>query len=136
MSIDITFLIRIINPARIIFCVDSPSWRKSILIEENEGYKGNRIRTASINWDNVYDAIGKFTDIIRDNGMIVTKIDTAESDDLLALWNEELALNQRQHVIVVSGDEDLRQLVRCLHTGSDDGRYKYVFTTVFNPFMQ
>lgn len=136
MATDISYIIRIINPSRIIFAQDDSSWRKDIKIEENEGYKATRTKSTNINWDNVYHAINEFTEILQNNGMIVTKIPKAEADDIITLWNNELTMNHRQHVVIVSGDEDLRQLVCCRHTGSNDDKYKYIFTTVFNPFMQ
>lgn len=132
ISMDITFLIRLINPSRVIFAKDTKSWRKSINIEENEGYKGQRKQAPNINWDNIYSTLDEFLDIIQDNGMIVTKIESAEADDLIALWSDELLYNQKQHVIIVSGDEDIRQLVK----SSTDNNNKKIFCTVFNPFMQ
>jgi 5'-3' exonuclease len=131
MSMDISFIIRTINPSRIIFALDSKSWRKSIKIEENEGYKGQRIKSSVINWDNVFNAIDDLSNIMKNNGMIVTKINSAEADDVVALWANELFANQHQHVVIVSGDEDMRQLVN--YDIHDD---KHVFLTVFNPFMQ
>jgi len=132
MAMDTAFIIRNINPSRIIFCQDDSSWRKDIKIDENEGYKGNRVKSKIINWNNVYDAIGEFTDIMQDNGMIVTKIPKAEADDLISLWSQELLIEQEQNVIIVSGDEDIRQLV-CSYPSHGKGE---IFITVYNPFMQ
>ena len=134
MAMDIAFIVRLINPSRILFAQDDTSWRKSIQIDENEGYKGNRIKSKHINWDNVYASISEFTELMQTNGMIVTKIPTAEADDIIALWAHELLINQNQHVIIVSGDEDLRQLVQFYPY--DAPNKKIAFTTVFNPFMQ
>jgi len=64
--------------------------------------------------------------------MIKTKIATAEADDLCALWRDELLYNQKQNVVIVSGDEDIRQLVG---SWADENR-KPIFSTVFNPFKQ
>lgn len=134
ITTDISFLIRTINPARIIFCVDSTSWRKSIKIDENDGYKAQRKKSSQINWGNVYNALNEFTEIMENNGMIISKIEKSESDDLLCLWAYELQFNQNQNVIIVSGDEDMRQLVRYYPYDAANG--KYAFCTVFNPFMQ
>jgi 5'-3' exonuclease, N-terminal resolvase-like domain len=131
MAMDIAFIVRIVNPSRILFAKDDSSWRKDIEIEENEGYKGNRVKAAHINWKNVYEALGEFCEIMKNNGLVVTQIPKAEADDVIALWAEELMKNQNQHVIIVSGDEDLRQLV-----GSYNKTGNVSFTTVFNPFMQ
>ena len=131
MAMDISFIVRLINPSRIILAQDDTSWRKKIKIEENEGYKGNRVKNKIINWNNIYTALDEFTEIMESNGMILSKIPTAEADDLMALWANELAINNNQHVIIVSGDEDIRQLV-----SSSTYEGKPVFVTVFNPFMQ
>jgi len=132
LAMDMSFLIRLINPSRVIFAKDSKSWRKNIDIEENEGYKGQRKQAEHINWDSIFRILDEFLDICVDNGMIVTSIDTAEADDIIAMWRDELLFNQRQHVVLVSGDEDIRQLVASYKTEDN----KNIFATVFNPFKQ
>ena len=134
MAMDIAFIVRLVNPSRIIFAQDDSSWRKSIKIDENEGYKGNRVKSKMINWNNVYHALGEFTEIMERNGLVISKIPSAEADDIVALWSHELCINQQQHVIIVSGDEDLRQLVKSYPY--DAPNKKAAFITVFNPFMQ
>lgn len=129
---DISFIIRQTNPSRVIFAFDSKSWRKSISIDENEGYKANREKSSTINWDNVYNIMKEFGDIIESNGFIVSKIDKAEADDIICLWNEELLFNQHQHNIIVSADEDVRQLV--YFYPYEVG--KNAFSVVYNPFTQ
>jgi len=132
LAMDMSFLIRMINPSRVIFAKDSKSWRKGIQIEENEGYKGHRKQSAALNWDSIFSILDEFLEICVDNGMIVTQIDTAEADDIIALWMDELLNNQKQHVIAISGDEDIRQLVKA----STNEKGQPIFATVFNPFMQ
>ena len=134
MAMDIAFIVRTVNPSRIIFAKDDKSWRKDIKIDENNGYKAQRIKSSHINWNNVYEALDDFCKIMEDNGLIVTKIENAEADDIIALWAYELCFKQDQHVIIVSGDEDLRQLVK--FWPYDAPSKKFAFITVFNPFMQ
>jgi len=134
MAMDIAYIIRLINPSRIIFAQDSKSWRKSIPIDENEGYKAQRVKSGVINWENIYNALDEFTEIMQNDGMILTKIESLEADDICALWSHELQFNQNQHVVIVSGDEDMRQLVH-FHP-YDAPNKKFAFCTVFNPFMQ
>jgi len=129
MATDISFIIRQTNTSRIIFALDSKSWRKEISIDENEGYKANRIKGGIINWDNVFNTISEFADILNSNGFIVSKIDNAEADDIITMWRDELFFKQHQHLILVSADEDIRQLV-CYYPYDIN---KKVFTTVFNP---
>lgn len=130
VATDVSQVIRTINPSRVIFALDSKSWRKDISIDENEGYKAQRTKSAHINWDNVFKIMGEFADILETNGFIVSKLDKAEADDLIALWRKELLLNQNQHVIIVSADEDVRQLV------GKNTADKTAFCTVYNPFLQ
>lgn len=130
VSTDISYIIRQVNPSRVILTLDSKSWRKDLSIDENEGYKGNREKNENINWDNVYNTMEEFGDILASNGIIVSKIDRAEADDLMALWRDEILFNQNQHIIIVSSDEDVRQLVHFFPY--DDN--KIAFSTVFNPF--
>jgi len=132
VSTDISYIIRQINPSRIIFTLDSTSWRKNIEIEENEGYKAHRKKSKHINWDNVFAKMKEFSEILEGNGFIVSKINKAEADDLIALWANELLYNQKQHVIIISSDEDIRQLVKSYPLEND----KQVFSVVFNPFTQ
>jgi len=129
---DMSFIIRLINPSRVIFAVDDKSWRRDIDIEENEGYKGQRKQAKHINWDNIFNLYDEFLEICEDNGMITTKIKKAEGDDIAVLWRNELLYNQKQHVVLVSGDEDIRQLIS-IHKTDDN---KELFATVFNPFKQ
>jgi len=132
LCMDFAFLIRLINPGRVIIAVDDKSWRKNISIEENEGYKGHRKQNEYINWDGVFKLYDEFLEVCENNGMIVTKIDNAEGDDVITLWRDELLFNQKQHVISVSGDEDIRQLVGSYLNEKNEK----IFSTVFNPFMQ
>lgn len=140
IAMDVSFLVRLTNPSRIIFALDSKSWRRNIQIEENEGYKGQRTKSQHINWENVYASLSEFAEIMENNGMIVTKIENAEADDVIALWAHELQFKQNQHVIIVSSDEDMRQLVKFYPydkaTGEASGApgHSFAFTTVFNPF--
>jgi hypothetical protein len=125
VATDVSSVIRQINPSRVIFALDSRSWRKDIPIDENEGYKGNRKKSEHINWDNIYKVMKDFADIMVDKGFIVSQIDNSEADDLIALWAEELVHRQGQHAILISADEDVRQLV---------GSNGKAFSVVYNPF--
>ncbi|MEG1363899.1 MAG: hypothetical protein RSC92_05670, partial [Clostridia bacterium] len=136
LTMDCAQIIRTINPSRIIFCNDAKSWRKKITIEENEGYKGQRKKDEKINWDNIYNILDEFHDIMSRQGYInyiikgTNEGGGAEADDCIAMWSEEL-YNNNQRIVIVSGDEDVRQLVKCKTTDSF-----FSFISVFNPFKQ
>ncbi len=129
VSTDISFIIRQVNPSRVIFALDSKSWRKEISIDENEGYKANREKSSFINWNNIYAAMKDFGDILDSNGFIVSKVETAEADDLIRLWTDELLFKQNQHVVIASADEDIRQ---CIHFSQGEAGKKF-FSVVYNP---
>lgn len=131
VATDVTSVIRTINPSRVIITLDSRSWRKDISIDENEGYKGNRTKSDVINWDNFYKIMDDFASICKANGFIISKVKDAEADDLMALWRDELLYKENQHVILVSGDEDVRQLVT---TNKQPNKISH--SVVFNPFTQ
>ena len=132
VATDVSQVIRQVNPSRILFALDSKSWRKEISIDENDGYKAQRTKSEHINWDNVFKIMKEFSDILETNGFIVSRFERAEADDLIALWRNEFLFEQGQHVIIVSADEDVRQLVNTFNCGVN----KLALCTVFNPFTQ
>jgi hypothetical protein len=129
VSTDISYIIRQANPSRIIFALDSKSWRKEISIDENEGYKANREKSTNVNWYNVFKIMKEFGEILDSNGFIVSQINNAEADDIIALWRDELLFNQNQHITIVSADEDIRQLVGFFPYDIK----KMAFCVVYNP---
>lgn len=118
-----TDFISIINKLKhvhkIVFVKDSKSWRASYY----EDYKANRKdKEDDINWNNFYKCIDEFLEIIKNNKIIISNIDRAEGDDLIALWSNYLnSINE--NVIIISGDADLTQLVNY---------NKDTYTVVFN----
>jgi 5'-3' exonuclease len=132
LATDIAYILRQLNPGRAIFLIDSTSWRKNITIVENEGYKGNREKDPRLNWTGIFKLLDEFREILTNNGFIVHKIESAEADDLMALWAHELLYGRKEHVILISGDEDITQLV--LDNEYEPG--KHAFSVVFNPFLQ
>lgn len=112
VATDMAFAIRQFgSPSRIIFTIDGRSWRKDIEIEENEGYKAHRKKGTEIDWDAFYKCMNEFGQILSDQGMIVSRLDSAEGDDLMYLWSQVL-LKNGENSIVITGDKDLLQLVR------------------------
>jgi 5'-3' exonuclease len=111
------------SPDRIIFAIDSKSWRKEIDIEENDGYKSNRTKSETINWDNFYGCMNEFAKILENQGIIVSKIDRAEGDDLMYLWSRYL-LKDEENSIIITGDKDSHQLLRLR---------KNNFVVIYNP---
>jgi len=93
---------------RIVFTVDSKSWRRDFYPEAD--YKGNRSPSEDVNWDNFYKIIDEFQKIIADKGIIIQRTPGAEGDDLVFAWSKYLNL-KGDNCIIISGDRDLIQLV-------------------------
>jgi len=92
---------------QVIYTVDSSSWRKTHLDSE---YKANRVKSESINWSGIYDVHTEFYKALEKMGIIVSRVHGAEADDLIFAWSSHL--NQiGQNTIIISGDNDLLQLV-------------------------
>ena len=111
------------NPDRIVFTIDSRSWRKEIEIEDG-AYKGHREeKTSTIDWDSFYSCMNEFGEILKAKGIIVSREERAEGDDLMYLWAQKF-YEEGQDSVIVTGDRDLTQCVRF------DGKN---FVVVYNP---
>lgn len=101
--------------ARIIMCVDSSSWRKTIEMD-NGGYKAGRKKDENVDWTIFYQLMHEFCDHLEDLGYVYSKVKTAEADDLIYFWSSYFA-KQGEHSIIITGDRDLHQLVKNSPTG-------------------
>jgi 5'-3' exonuclease len=93
---------------QVVWTLDSRSWRKDFYPEAE--YKGNRKASTVINWENFSAASDEFKTILAKKGVIISKVDGAEGDDLIYAWNTECLANEKS-VIMFTGDRDLIQLV-------------------------
>lgn len=113
LATDLSSLIRTldVNPNRVIICVDSSSWRKSIEIEEG-GYKSGREekKNQDVNWTAFFELTEKFINILSQKGYLISKVPGAEADDLLFFWSRKLN-NMNENVIIITGDRDLLQVL-------------------------
>lgn len=107
VSADIIYTLKYIeNYDRIIFCMDSHSWRKDFYLT----YKAKRIKKSDIDWDSLYKIMDDFSIILSQQNVIVTKIDGAEADDIMYLWSDYLK-NKNENSIIITGDSDMNQIV-------------------------
>ena len=100
---------------KVVWTIDSRSWRKDFYPDAE--YKGNRKQDSSINWKNFSKVTDEFTQLLIKQGVIFSKIDGAEGDDLMYAWNTESLANDKS-VIMFTGDRDLVQLVNRSKTNS------------------
>jgi 5'-3' exonuclease len=92
---------------RVVYTVDSSSWRKKFLDTQ---YKANRVKSDSINWNAIYECHNEFIEALEKSGVIISRVKGAEADDLIFAWTSILNQNG-QNAIIISGDNDLLQLV-------------------------
>ena len=120
---------------RIVYTVDSSSWRKTLLDSQ---YKANRVKSASINWNGIYEVHDEFIKALEKIGVVVSRTKGAEADDLIFAWSSHL--NQiGQNAVIISGDNDLLQLVNMDHSSSANTIYYNKFDKdihVFPKFQQ
>ena len=126
LATDFSSIIREIeNPSRVIVCMDSSSWRKTIQIDDG-GYKHDREEKkedSPVNWKVFYELIEKFSVILSQKGYIVSKIPGAEADDLLYLWSRMLN-DMGENVILVTGDSPAVIVVAPQPLTSDHERWR------------
>lgn len=110
---DFAYITRkISNINKVVLTFDDYSWRKHIIIEENKGYKSNRIKDDSaVNYDSFNDLQKKFGEILKKRGVIISKTGGAEGDDGLYFWSRNL-LKEKQNSVIITGDGDLTQTVK------------------------
>ena len=120
LATDFSTMIREIdNPNRVIVCLDSSSWRKSIEITDG-GYKGDREekkQESPINWNSFFDLTDKFASILSQKGYLISRVPGAEADDLLFFWSR-LLNGMGENFMMITGDRDLLQVVGKHENGS------------------
>ena len=117
LATDFAYQIRLFEGLidKVVWTIDSRSWRKDFYPDAE--YKGNRKQDSSINWKNFSKVTEEFTQLLVKQGVIYSKINGAEGDDLMYAWNTESLANDKS-VIMFTGDRDLVQLVNRSKTNS------------------
>ena len=134
---------------KVIVVIDSRSWRYDIY----DDYKYALTRVKEDYYQYFLKILNLFEKLLRKRGLIVSKVEGAEGDDLIYFWSlyfDEL-LNQK--VVIVTGDSDIRQIcsknisvfnnnsknlrIFCLEENKkfwDDYFYEELNVEVVNPF--
>jgi 5'-3' exonuclease len=122
LATDFSYQIRLFEGLidKVVWTVDSRSWRKDFYPEAD--YKGNRKPIETINWDNFSKISEDFISILSTKGVIISKVDGAEGDDLMFAWNSE-SISNNKSVIILTGDRDMVQLVN----RASNGNYTILF---------
>ena len=112
IAMDISHVIRVLFPDRVIFACDSIyPWRNEIYKDiDGEKYKGNREKDEKKNWEKIYEAFNDLKSILKRDGFVITEINSTEADDIAAMWKEKI-MSDGDCVVIVSSDKDWVQLV-------------------------
>ena len=112
---DVCSILNIFKPTNVIIATDSQhACRKDVLPGDdlNPGYKSNRKKSESINWDNIFQCSDDLLKILSKNSMHVAKVEHCEADDIAAMCKEIVFEKYTNYnVIIVSADADIRQLI-------------------------
>ena len=141
---DVCSILNIFKPTNVIIATDSQhAWRKDVLPGDdlNPGYKSNRKKSESINWDNIFQCSDDLLNILSKNSMHVAKVEHCEADDIAAMCKEIVFEKYPNYnVIIVSADADIRQLIDfnpithqyCIvynTTGKGKGSKRHIYVT-------
>lgn len=92
---------------KIIFVIDSRSWRYSLY----DDYKYALTRVKEDYYKYFIEILNSFEKLLRKRGMIVSRVDGAEGDDLMYIWSLYLSYFNNEETIIITGDSDIRQLI-------------------------
>lgn len=112
ICMDLAYVTRIFSPERVIIACDARHpWRNDLYDpSEDEGYKSNRVKDNTKNWDKIFRTLNELKEILKERDFIVTEIPTAEGDDVAALWKKN-CFDNSENVVLISSDKDWTQLV-------------------------
>jgi 5'-3' exonuclease len=120
LATDFSALVRAVDePCRVVVCLDSSSWRKSVLIEDGSYKEGReeKKQESPINWKAFYELTDNFSKLLAQKGYVVSKIPGAEADDLLFFWSRKLN-SMKENAVLITGDRDLLQVLGKHKNGS------------------
>jgi 5'-3' exonuclease len=99
---------------RVVFCLDSRSWRKDFMEkykERREDGDGNKGIMDNETKQLFYNLLAEFGEVLTSVGIHMSKIQGAEGDDLLFKWAKYFN-DKGENCIIISGDYDMTQTVR------------------------
>lgn len=95
------------NVETVTFVIDSSSWRYRFY----DNYKYSLTRVRPEYYEKFLEGLYMFENLLRKHGIIVSRVDGAEGDDLLYMWSIYYGSCLNEESVIVTGDSDIRQLV-------------------------
>jgi len=99
---------------RVVFCLDSRSWRKEFMEkykESRENEKGDKGIMDNETKQLFYSLLAEFGEVLTLAGIHMSKVQGAEGDDLLFKWARYFN-DKGENCIIISGDYDMTQTVQ------------------------
>ena len=105
---DLCYTINRFNDVKEVACViDSSSWRYNFYSD----YKFALTRVRDSYYPLFLDCLNDFEQLLRNRGLIVSKVRGAEGDDLLYIWSVYFDICKNEELVIVTGDSDIRQVM-------------------------
>lgn len=92
---------------RVAFVIDSSSWRYSIY----DDYKYALTRVRDPFYKHFLTCLDMFEALLRRRGIIVSRVNGAEGDDLLYVWSLYFGWILDEETVIITGDSDIRQIM-------------------------
>ena len=92
---------------RVAFVIDSHSWRYNFY----DDYKYALTRTYDSAHQGFIDCLYEFEALLRKKGIIVSRVQGAEGDDLIYVWSLYFGYCLDEPMVIITGDSDLRQIM-------------------------
>ena len=95
------------NIERVAFVIDSSSWRYGYY----DDYKYALTRVKEPFYRQFLNCLDMFEKLLRDKGVIVSRVKGAEGDDLLYIWSLYFGYCLDEELVIITGDSDIRQIM-------------------------
>lgn len=92
---------------RVVFVIDSSSWRYSLY----DDYKYALTKVRDPFYKHFLTVLDMFESLLRKKGLIVSRVMGAEGDDLLYVWALYFGYCLDEELVIITGDSDIRQIM-------------------------
>lgn len=92
---------------KVLFVFDSSSWRYFLY----DDYKYSLTKVRDPFYKHFLDCLNMFEELLRKKGIIVSRVNGAEGDDLLYVWSIYFDQVLDEALVIVTGDSDIRQVI-------------------------
>lgn len=92
---------------KVLFVFDSSSWRYFLY----DDYKYSLTKVRDPYYKHFLECLNMFEGLLRSKGIIVSRVNGAEGDDLLYVWSIYFDKVLDEKLVIITGDSDMRQII-------------------------